>query len=313
MATRKQVANMGFSLRTNKGDWEDLKALLGMFSREGRTEVLCCQGVKIMVSEQGFKELRKVNYGVNTFEIEIKTKKIVNGCLQPVSGFVHRIVQVQGRRDKRFKTFALMIFGPGYLLLVGLKDNKVVSVREAVTIFKNLKKEGINFVGDTKGHDSWARNRIEEIFAETMAVTEMIRNESVDQKKVRFTQHTQVADAWPEYQFEWQKQQQQALQQQAYQLAQQKQSQQQQQALQQRAYMEDLQRQRAYYAHLHAQAVAQEQAYAALLKAQQQPVEATMVEKAGQVVDQVQGFFGNIAEEVKGFFTSSKPVMAPQL
>jgi hypothetical protein len=229
----------------------------------------------------------------------------------------NRVVQVQGHRNYMFETFALMIFGPGYILLVGLKGKQVVSVKEAATeAFRKMPT--MRFLGDTKGYDSWTRKVLEEIFADkkaerealceiriarsvikaaqrsgeviikdeaiaTRAVREMITEEP--QKKVRFADQVQKHQ----------------------------QQQQQQQALQQQAYMEALQQQRAYYAHLHAQAVAQEAAYAVWLKAQQQPAEASMVEKAGQVVDEVKGFFGNIADEVKGFFTSSKAVMAPQL
>jgi hypothetical protein len=218
----------------------------------------------------------------------------------------NRVVQVQGHRNYMFETFALMIFGPGYILLVGLKGKQVVSVKEAATeAFRKMPT--MRFLGDTKGYDSWTRKVLEEIFADKKAEREalceiriarsvikaaqrsgevIIKDEAIATRAVR-----EMITEEPQKNVRYQ----------------------QQQALQQQAYMEALQQQRPYYAHLHAQAVAQEQAYAVWLKAQQQPAEASMVEKAGQVVYEVKGFFGNIADEVKGFFTSSKAVMAPQL
>ena len=334
MATKTRVTEEGFHALVRRPEERNMVRLRSLFRSGPSMEEWNFQGVTAKVNSMAIDPFCRFVPGMyfNTLKEKFRGE------------YGNRVVQVQGHRNYMFETFALMIFGPGYILLVGLRAKQVVSVKEAATsAFTKMPK--IDFVGDTQGYDSWARNVLEKIFAAkkaereamgesriaclvidaaqrngvvirdraiaTGAVREMIREEP--QKKVRFADQVQPQQQQQQqqaYLLAQQQQQQQALQQQAYLLAQQ---QQQQQALQQQAYMEALQQQRAYYAHLHAQAVAQEQAYAVWLKAQQQPVETTLVEKAGQVVDEVKGFFGNIADEVKGFFTSSKAVMAPQL
>lgn len=304
MATKTRVTEEGFHALVRRPEERNMVRLRSLFRSGPSMEEWKFQGVTAKVNSTAVDAFCRFVPGMyfNTLKEKFRGE------------YGNRVVQLQGHRNYMFETFALMIFGPGYILLVGLKGKQVVSVKEAATdAFRKMPT--MRFLGDTKGYDSWTRKVLEEIFADkkaeresrmerriarsvvdaagrngvvienqaiaTRAVREMIREEP--QKKVRFADLVH------------------------------QQQQQQQQALQQQAYMEALQQQRAYYAHLHAQAVAKEQAYAVWLKAQQQPAEATMVEKAGQVVDEVKGFFGNIADEVKGFFTSAKPAMAPQL